>query len=425
MRVLISGGGTGGHVYPALAVVAQLPTAASQSNPAGAAVRQPLHPRRADAARPASELLWIGSTDGMEKGLVEHAGIPYQGINTGQLRGKNPLTVARNAGRMITGLRESLNILRNFKPDVCLATGGYVCAPVVIACRWLQIPVLIYLPDMVPGWAIRILSRLAQRVAVSYPEASSYFGGEAPTGKAVVTGYPVRQELVDLVGGGDLAVRQHAEQRAATRCRLAERLKRPLCTEGPPLPLILVWGGSQGSRNINEALWATLPQVLPYAQVLHVVGERDWPQWQPKLQAASKGTSGPLWERYHPVAYLHEEMALALAAADLTVARAGASTLGEFPVARLPAILAPHPGVNQVQNAEYLVNHGGAVLIDDAVLGQQLAPALLALIQDPERRRTMEEALAHLAKPHAAQAIAKQLFTLAQASISKPSPRDN
>ena len=361
----------------------------------------------------------------MEKSLVEHAGIPYQGISTGQLRGKTPLTVTRNAGKMIAGLRESVAILRAFQPDVCLATGGYVCAPVVIACRWLQIPVLIYLPDMVPGWAIRTLSRLAQRVAVSYAEASSYFGGEAPAGKAVVTGYPVRQELVDLVGGDTLAAVRHAEQRATARCLLAERLKRPLCTDEAQIPLVLVWGGSQGSRNINEALWATLPQVLPHAQVLHVVGERDWPQWQSKLHAADAAPTGTLWQRYHPVAYLHDEMALALTAADLTVARAGASTLGEFPVARLPAILVPHPGVNQLQNAEYLVKHGGARLIDDQTLGQQLAPTLLELIQDQARRRTMEEALAQLAKPHAARAIAEQLFILAQTPISKRSPRDN
>ena len=414
MRVLISGGGTGGHVYPALAVVAQLPTVANQRQPNDAAVsvRPGLPP--AAAALPASEFLWVGSTGGMEKGLVEYAGVPYQGINTGQLRGKSPLTLIQNAGKMTTGLRQSLTILRSFKPDVCLATGGYVCAPVIIACRWLQVPVLIYLPDMMPGWAIRTLSHLAQRVAVSYPEASSYFGGEAPAGKAVVTGYPVRQELVDLVGGGELTAQRHAERRAAARCQLAERLGRALCTPGSPLPLVLVWGGSQGSRNINEALWAVLPQLLPHAQILHVVGERDWPQWQTNLQKPGEAAADPLWAHYHPIAYLHEEMVLALAAADLTVARAGASTLGEFPVAHLPAILAPHPGVNQLQNAEYLVKHGGAVLIDDEALGQQLAPTLVSLLQDQARRRTMEEALAHLAKPQAAHAIAEALAQLAQ-----------
>ena len=357
------------------------------------------------------DLLWVGASDGMEKRLVEHAGVRYRGIATGQLRGKNPLTVVQNSGKMVAGLLGSLAILRDFQPNVCLATGGYVCAPVVIACRWLKIPVLIYLPDMVPGWAIRTLSLLAQRVAVSYPDVTRYFGGATPVGKAVVTGYPVRQELVDLVGGGALSLQRHIEQRGAARYQLATRLGRSLITTGQALPLVLVWGGSQGSRNINEALWKALPQVLPHAHILHVVGERDWAQWQTKLQQPPVAEA--LWSRYHPVAYLHEEMMLALAAADLTVARAGASTLGEFPVARLPSLLAPHPGVNQLQNAEYLVKHGGAVLVADETLQEQLAPTLLKLVQDPAQRRRMEEALAHLAKPDAARAIAEELVRLA------------
>jgi UDP-N-acetylglucosamine--N-acetylmuramyl-(pentapeptide) pyrophosphoryl-undecaprenol N-acetylglucosamine transferase len=419
---LISGGGTGGHVYPALAVAAQLPRVVNPS----AAVAVPVNAQQASVPQPGGEhsqaggktkvfttedLLWVGASDGMEKRLVEHAGVRYRGIATGQLRGKNPLTVVQNSGKMVAGLLGSLAILRDFQPNVCLATGGYVCAPVVIACRWLKIPVLIYLPDMVPGWAIRTLSLLAQRVAVSYPDVTRYFGGATPVGKAVVTGYPVRQELVDLVGGGALSLQRHIEQRGAARYQLATRLGRSLITTGQALPLVLVWGGSQGSRNINEALWTALPQVLPHAHILHVVGERDWAQWQTKLQQPPVAEA--LWSRYHPVAYLHEEMMLALAAADLTVARAGASTLGEFPVARLPSLLTPHPGVNQLQNAEYLVKHGGAVLVADETLQEQLVPTLLKLVQDPAQRRRMEEALAHLAKPDAARAIAEELVRLA------------
>ncbi|MEZ4859769.1 MAG: UDP-N-acetylglucosamine--N-acetylmuramyl-(pentapeptide) pyrophosphoryl-undecaprenol N-acetylglucosamine transferase [Caldilineaceae bacterium] len=361
----------------------------------------------------AVEFLWIGASDGMEKALVQQAGIPYQGIATGQLRGKNPLTAVQNAGKMIGGIIESWRILRNFRPDVCLATGGYVCAPVVTVCRRRGIPVLIYLPDMVPGWAIRSLSRLAQRVAVSYPAVATYFGGLYPTGKAVVTGYPVRRELLDLVGNGRLDAQRHRENRAQLRRQLAAQLERPLDASGEagPQPLVLVWGGSQGSRNINEATWAALPQLLPHVQILHVVGNRDWAAWQAKLQQPPVDVN--LWRRYHPVAYLHEEMVLALAAADLTVARAGASTLGEFPVARLPALLTPHPGVNQLQNAEYLVQQGAAVLVRDEVLHQQLAPVLLALVHDRHRRMAMEAALAQIAQPDAARAIARELSALA------------
>jgi UDP-N-acetylglucosamine--N-acetylmuramyl-(pentapeptide) pyrophosphoryl-undecaprenol N-acetylglucosamine transferase len=343
----------------------------------------------------------------MEQALVERAGIPFRGIDTGQVRGINPVTALRNASKMVVGVQQSMRITREFQPDVCFVTGGYVCAPVVVACRLLHVPVLIYLPDIVPGWAIRWLSRLAQRVAVSFPAAARYFGGEAPQGKAVVTGYPVRAELLALTGQGQLAAAEHRQKRACSRRQLAERLQRPLdrsAVEGQPLPLVLVWGGSQGARSINQATWGALRQILPQTHLLHVIGERDWPLWQ--QQAALPPA---LAEHYHPLAYLHEEMPLALAAADLTVARAGASSLGEFPIARLPAILVPLLGVNQEANAEELTRHGAAVMIADERLAQQLAPTLLELLQDADRRQRMEQALAQLARPEAALRIAQEL----------------
>lgn len=355
----------------------------------------------------------------MEQGLVERAGIPFRGIDTGQVRGINPLTALTNAAKMVTGVGQSMRVVDEFRPDVCLVTGGYVCAPVVMAC-WAQrifrrrVPVLIYLPDIVPGWAIRAMSRLADRVAVSFPAAAHDFGGEVPQGKAVVTGYPVRPELLAATGHGRLAPDAHLQKRACVRQQLAQRLGRPLnapAEEGNSLPLLLVWGGSQGARIINRATWGALAQLLPHAHVLHVVGERDWPLYE--QEAPVLGLTPVLADRYHPVAYLHDEMALALAAADLTVARAGASSLGEFPVARLPAVLVPLLAVNQLQNAEQLAQKGAAVIVADEHLGQQLAPTVLALLQDEPRRRQMEAALATLAQPDAARNIAEELRKLA------------
>ncbi len=360
------------------------------------------------------ELLWVGSNDGMEQALVEHAGIAYQGIDTGKVRGVNPLTALTSAAKMVAGVRQTLAILRKFQPDVCFVTGGYVCTPVAVACRLQGVPVLIYLPDMLPGWAIRLLSRLAQRVAVSFPEVAPYFGGQAPKGKAVVTGYPVRIELVDAAGGGKLDAQAQAHNRATVRAQLADRLQRPLTMPdqaGRILPLVLVWGGSQGSRKINQSTWQALPQLLTQAHILHVVGQRDWALMQEWLRQHPLTTEQT--ERYHPVAYLHEEMVLALVAADVSVARAGASSLGEFPVARLPSILVPLLGVNQLQNALLLEQHGAAVIVADAVLTQQLAPTLLALLQDRGQRSAMEKALANLAQPDAALKIAQELCQLA------------
>lgn len=353
---------------------------------------------------------------------MERAGIRYQGIDTGKVRGVNVLTALTSTFKIGAGVRQSLAILRHYQPNVCFVTGGYVCTPVAIACRLRRVPILIYLPDMQPGWAIRALSYLAQRVAVSFPEVASYFGGEAQRtagrGKAVVTGYPVRQALIDNVQGGQLDAAAHRQNRATVRRQLADRLQRPLADpdqNGETLPLVLVWGGSQGARNINQSTWQALPQLLPHAQLLHVVGERDWPLWEAWRDAHPLASD--LAARYHPVAYLHEEMVWALVAADVTVARAGASSLGEFTVARLPSLLVPLLSVNQAQNAELLAKYGGGVIVADVELKEKLAPTLLALLHDQPKRVAMEAALAQLAQPEAALNIARELWRLAAAPI--------
>ena len=417
MRVLISGGGTGGHVYPALAVAAQLPNA------------QPANLFVANAAVEPLSLLWAGSVGGMEQELVERAGLSFYGIETGKLHGMDAKTIFTSLGKMTSGVRQSLRLLRNFQPHVCFVTGGYVCAPVVIACWLRRVPVLIYLPDIVPGSAIRWLSKLAQRVAVSFPQAAAAFGGVVPQGKAVVTGYPVRAELVELTypfsltpnpspsngEGGKKVLRPPSppggQNRQAVRCQLAQRLQHDF-GECDQAPLLLVWGGSQGSRNINQCTWAALPQLLPEAYMLHVVGTRDWPLLE--VAVAQAQVDPALAQRYHPVAYLHDEMMLALAAADLTVARAGASTLGEFTVARLPSILVPLLGVNQHQNAEVLTQAGAALTIADANLAQNFTTTVLALLRNADQRREMEAALARLAQPDAALHIAQEVWGLAK-----------
>ena len=415
-------------------------------------------------------MLWVGSEGGMERALVERAGIAFRGIETGQLRGQSPLTALRNGGKMLAGLRQSLHILRDFRPDVCFVTGGYVCTPVVAACRLRGVPVLIYLPDMKPGWAIRALSKLAQCVAISFPGAAGYFGGFAPEGKAVVTGYPVRRELVELAGARVAAKRALAARldvpslnptpalpasgegvpdnseadierapliAAGAAGRFPTALPaRPSSSPSPPLrqargvgerqalengggdlnlPLILIWGGSSGARSINRATWGVLSRLLPHAEVLHIVGTRDWALHEEAVAepALAATLDGPLGARYRPVPYLHDEMALALAAADISVARAGASTLGEFPVAGLPSILVPLAAVNQQENAEALADHGAALIVEDEALAQQLAPTLLSLLADEDRLSTMRENLAVLAEPDAAKNIARELSKLA------------
>ncbi len=326
----------------------------------------------------------MGETGGIEESLAQRAGIPFRPVATGQIRGRAPWVVARNLMRMGRGARQCVAVLRQFDADAVLVTGGYVAAPVAWAAWRQHVPLLTYLPDLVPGLAIRLTSRLATAVAVSFEEVAPYFPG-----KAVVTGYPVRPELLSA---------NQAEARAALNLDVNR-------------PVLLAFGGSRGARSINQALVAALPQLLPHCQVLHISGQLDWP-W---VAEAAAGLPDDVRQWYHPHAYLHEEMVQALAAADLAIARAGASTLGEFPAVGLPSILVPYPyaGQHQEANAQYLARRGAAVVLADRDLGAKLAPTIVELFDAPGRLAEMARASQALARPDAAWNIALALAQLA------------
>jgi UDP-N-acetylglucosamine--N-acetylmuramyl-(pentapeptide) pyrophosphoryl-undecaprenol N-acetylglucosamine transferase len=321
----------------------------------------------------------VGQSGSIEEELARQAEIPFRSIESGQIRGRAPWEILRSMSQMARGARQCAKVIRDFKPDVALVTGGYVAAPVAWAV-WRahpRVPLLIFLPDLAPGLSIRLTSTLAAEVAVSFAEVTSYFPG-----KAVVTGYPVRPELM-----------------AANR--LAARQAFGL---GDDLPTVLVFGGSRGSRSINRALVSALPQLLERCQVIHISGNADWAQV----------AETPPSERYHPFPYLNERMVDALAAADLVVARAGASVLGEFPAVGLPSILVPYPhaGQHQAVNAAFLERHGAAQILTDEQLSQGLAPAILDLLSSPEHLQVMSQASAHLARPDAAANIVRELQRL-------------
>ena len=362
--MIISGGGTGGHVYPALSVVEALRAIGPQD----------------------ISLLYVGSEGGVEAGLAQRQEIAFQAIAAGQVRGLAPWVVARNFIRLVRGLIQARRIMREFSPQVVLVTGGYVCVPVALAARARRIPVLIYLPDLEPGLAIRVLSRFATRVAVSFPEVRRYFRSD----KTVVTGYPVRAAFF-----------------AADK--VSARATFDLAAD---VPVLTVFGGSRGARSINRALCAILDELLAQCQVLHISGtlDADWVADRAKL------LSPDLQARYRHYPYLHEEMVDALAAADLVVARAGASTVGEFPALGLPSILVPYPyaGQHQDVNAEYLVQRGAAVKIADAELSSKLLSIIQALLDDRERLAEMSARARVLAWPEAAQRIAEEMLRLAR-----------
>lgn len=330
-----------------------------------------------------TEILWVGSETGLEKGLVQQADIPFKGISAAGLRGKNPIAMLTGLARLGKGYVQSKRLLAEFKPDVLFVTGGYVCAPVTIAAHRMGIPVLIYLPDIQPGQAIKFLSRYATRIAVTAPPAQAFF----PAGLAVVTGYPVRNELYT-------ADRQSARQRLNPEA---------------DCPTILVFGGSQGARSINQAVTQpdTLATLLARAQLIHISGTPD----ADRMQAIRNGLSAEQQARYHLYPYLHAEMPDAFAAADLIISRAGASILGEAPAVGVPSILVPYPysGAHQWPNAQYMADQGAAVIVADADLPQKLRDTVVDLLDDTQERASMALAARKLAKPDAAQAIAEQL----------------
>jgi UDP-N-acetylglucosamine--N-acetylmuramyl-(pentapeptide) pyrophosphoryl-undecaprenol N-acetylglucosamine transferase len=371
MRFVASGGGTAGHVYPALTVL----QAFTAVMPEGSALP------RLDV----DDLMWIGSQGGIEENVVRQAGVEFVGLPAGGLRGAGPWSAVHNAARIAGSVGTARQILSAFAPDAVLVTGGYACVSVTLAARTQGVPVLVYLPDVVPGLAIRFLSRFAARVAVTTEESMRYLDRT----KAVVTGYPVRPELFAL-------------DREQARRRLGL---------DPAEPTLLVFGGSRGARSINRALLAGLNELLPVCQVLHISGSLD-AEW---VASAASGLPGELSERYHPHAYLHD-MPAALVAADLAVARAGAATLGEFPAAGLPAVLVPYPysGQHQQPNADYLARRGAARVLQDGDLPEKLLPTVLELLGSVQALAEMRKAAVALARPDAAGAVAGQLCSIAR-----------
>jgi UDP-N-acetylglucosamine--N-acetylmuramyl-(pentapeptide) pyrophosphoryl-undecaprenol N-acetylglucosamine transferase len=370
MRLLVCAGGTGGGIYPALAAVAEL--------------------RRLGVAD--DDILWIGAQGEMEETLVPRAGLRLETIPAGPIVGVPLLTRARNAGRMARGFGAALGHVRRFRPAALFMTGGYVAAPVAAAARARGVPIVVYLPDVEPGSTIRAVMPLARRVACTSDGSRAF----VPAHKMVVTGYPVRPEI--------RAARRLSREQALARFDLR-----------PGRPALFVFGGSRGARAINRALMAALPALLAEAQVIHVSGTLTWPE----VEANAATLPGELRAFYRPYAYLHEEMGPAFRAADLVVARAGASMLGESPAFGLPSLLVPLTFAWRYQkvNADYLTERGAAVQLTDDTLPTELLPTVRALLGDPDRLAAMAAAAAALDRPAAATDLARLILAEGGATL--------
>ncbi len=322
------------------------------------------------------EAVHLGTQAEVERRILAAAGIPSRQLSVGGLRGMNPVRLTRNATRMAAAVRPALQAIDEARPDVTFTSGGYVSAPAVLASRLRKVPVLLFSADVSAGLAIRTEARLAARIALPVAEAAAGL----PPGRTFVSGYPVRPELHSL----------------PTR----DEAKRALGFD-PERLLLLVFGGSQGARALNQAITAGLERLLTVTQVLHIAGALDAPSLVPR-------------PGYRVEAFL-EHMPVALAAADLAVCRAGASTLGELPAAGLPAILVPGPfaGGHQRHNAAVLERAGGATVVANERVGDELVDRTLALLAEPDRLATMSAAMRAQFRPDAARVIAEELVRLA------------
>ncbi len=328
---------------------------------------------------------WIGSVGGMERELVTREGIEFEAIQAGQVVGVG-LRGVIGLAKLAWGLLQAIRIVQQWKPDALFVTGGYTAIPVAWACWLARVPVLVYLPDIEPGAAVRAVGKLAAAIAVTAEDSRAFF----PNRKVIVTGYPVRSKVAAA-----------SRTEAVTHFGLAESRRT-----------IFVFGGSRGARSLNFALLDGLTDLLNEFQVIHVSGELDWPT----VQARAEQLPADKRVHYHAYPYLHADMGLAFAAADLVVCRAGASVLGELPMFALGAILVPYPYAWRYQkvNADYLAERGAAVRLNDEDLKMKLTATIRELLGNPNRLNAMRVAMRSLAVPDAAHRIAEALLQLGQ-----------
>lgn len=339
-------------------------------------------------------ILWVGGIAGMEAELVSRQNIPFRSIPAAGLHGVGLRSLPGNLFKLAQGFSASARILREFRPDVLLFTGGYVAVPMALAGR--NIPQVLFVPDIEPGQALKGLAHYANVIALTAEDSRQYF---SPKTKLVVTGYPVRSGLQKLA-------------------RFSARRQMGLNDD---LPVLFIVGGSKGARLINQAVMQVINDLLREYQVIHLTGELDWPE----IQNQKATLPSELVSRYHAFPYLHEEMAAAFSSTDIVLSRSGASTLGELPFYGLPAILVPYPFAWRYQkvNADYLVNKGAAVMIENSQLKEELIPALHRLLSDQHKMDSMRTEMASLARPDAAMKIAALVMGLVSPSLAEGKAR--
>ena len=359
IRVAVSGGGTGGHIYPAVAIA-----------------------REILKLEPEARIVFIGGKGRRESTIVPGFGLDFVPISVESFPRSLSLRWFKVAFNVPMGLLKSLVVLKRFLPNVVIGTGGYVCGPALLGALLLHIPMIIQEQNALPGVANRIMGRWADEVHVPFEAAVRYF----PPGRTKITGNPIRPEIVTATGD--------YEKLGLERDKLT----------------ILFMGGSQGAKSINTAAVGALEQLTQFEsriQIIHQTGERDFPNIE---KAYDKLPFVKIVQPYF------DAMQDIYAVTDLVVCRSGAMTLAELTARGLPAVLVPYPYSaegHQIFNAKVLKKKGAAVMIhDEKLTGECLADTLSGLIQDREKLLSMAEMSGSLGKPEAAREIACSVLSL-------------
>jgi UDP-N-acetylglucosamine--N-acetylmuramyl-(pentapeptide) pyrophosphoryl-undecaprenol N-acetylglucosamine transferase len=365
MRLLIAGGGTGGHIYPALAVARSL-----------------------RASDPELELSWLGGRRGLEGSIVRPAGIPFRRLILRSLRStERSVHAVLDPIRLGLAVPQAAAILARERPAAILTTGGYVAIPVLLAARSLAIPTILWEGNVIPGRSVRATARLASVVAVSFPETCSALAVTAE--RCYLSGTPIRGfSTIDP---------------EAARARFAVP---------PSGRLMLIFGGSQAVRRFNAAVRDALPRLVAGVHVVHVTGDAGYADALADREALPPEQR----ERYRPFPFLGAEMADALVAADLIVGRAGSSTLAEATALGKPLVVVPYPHAagHQRANARRLVESGAARLIPDEAFDAAALLDAAAILDDPGAHARMAAASRELGRPHAADAVAELVLAAAE-----------
>jgi UDP-N-acetylglucosamine--N-acetylmuramyl-(pentapeptide) pyrophosphoryl-undecaprenol N-acetylglucosamine transferase len=350
--IVITGGGTGGHIFPNMAVIGEL--------------------RR----RGCESILWVGDRRGREEGYAKQLGVVYRGIFTGKLRRYFSLKNIWDVFRVCAGVFQSFFLLLRFRPDIVFSKGGFVAVPPVFAARMLRIPVVTHESDILPGLATKIIAMSAMIVCVSWKKTEDFFSGK----NVVLTGNPLREVIT-----------------SGQRARGLRFLGFP-----ESLPTVLVIGGSLGASSLNKATWEMRDRFdLPF-NLVHQCGEG-----KRRMDASDDA-------RYRQFEFIRDEMGDVLAAADIVISRSGAGALFEIGYMKKPSILVPLPKSKsrgeQVRNARYFKEHGAAVVLEDEVFsGEVLFRTIGKLLENPSLMKEMGQNAASLCTQDAAKRIVDTL----------------